>query len=179
MMHSRKKKGCNSNRNSIDVAQADVQESVDGEMSIPVFVGRFDVSVNADGTFMLPDDLKHILNAGSTIYLVPDSMERCLNLIPKEVMGNEFARIRKQVKSEPRMNEILKTMKQTARKIRIDSHGRVKIPKDLRLLAGIADEAVLVGGIRMIKLWNPNNLDQVARKEEKKWKDFIEVAMKK
>jgi len=53
-MRARKKKGCNSDRNSIDAARADVGKSVDGCRSVPVFVGRFDVSVNTDGIFMLP-----------------------------------------------------------------------------------------------------------------------------
>jgi len=172
-MRARKKKGCNSDRNSIDAARADVGKSVDGCRSVPVFVGRFDVSVNTDGIFMLPDDLKYILNAGSTVYLVPDGMEKCLDLIPKEEMENELARIRKQVKSDPRTNEILITMEQTASKIRIDSLGCIKIPKNLRLLVGIANEATLVGAIRMIKIWDPNNFDQAAWEGEKEWKDFI------
>ncbi len=42
-----------------------------------------------------------------------------------------------------------------ARQLPLDETGRIVLPKDLRELAGIGDEAFFVGKVNMFQIWNP------------------------
>ena len=116
------------------------------------------MSVREDGTFVLPDDWRFVLDGSRGVYLMQDGGERCINLIPDDAMEKQLASIRKQAESDPDMNEALAVIGQNASRICVASDGSIEIPERLRRFADINGNAVLVGAVRMIKIWNQNEL---------------------
>ena len=116
-------------------------------------LGRYDRRIDEKGLAVLPAEWRKATGNPSRMYLVVDANERCLDLIPQDLF--EETAICDQQKREVRLVEV-------------DSRGRIRLDKDFREAADIHDVVAMVGELRLIKLWNPENLarDGVVSAEE-------------
>ena len=106
-------------------------------------LGRYDRRIGERGLAVLPAEWRRVMGNPSRMYLTADINERCLDLIPRDLF--EKAAIRDRLKQEVRLVEV-------------DGRGRIRIDKDFREAADIHDVVAMVGELRLIKLWNPENL---------------------
>ena len=58
--------------------------------------------------------------------------------------------------------KILRRLAASSDEQRIDSQGRLSIPQRLREFASLEDEALLIGAITHIEIWNPDDWEGMA-----------------
>ena len=125
-----------------------------------VFIGRIERNVDSSGRFLIPAEWFEVTGQGKRVYVMPDSKERCLRLIPVCNMELRLAKIRERAVIDPAMNRALQVIGENAEQIEVDNEGRIDISAKLLEFAGITNQLVMVGGEWYTQLWNPNKLIQ-------------------
>lgn len=70
--------------------------------------------------------------------------------------------------SDPRKFAVKRILGMNSYQASVDKQGRLRLPEDLATAAGIKDEAVLVGMLDHLEIWNPERYEQVQASEEKR-----------
>ena len=117
-----------------------------------VFAGRHDRTLGSGGTFTLPDEWRPGIAGGRVFYVLPDTGERCLDLLPGAVMERDLAAIRARARFGAEDLKALKAIAEATYRIVADDECRVEIPRRLREAMGMGGEVTLAGSVRMIKI---------------------------
>ena len=125
-----------------------------------VFIGRIERSVDSSGRFRIPAAWFAVTGQGRRVYVMPDSKERCLRLIPVCNMELRLAKIREWAEKDPARNQALQVLGEMTELVDVDAVGCVGISAKLLEFAGITNQLVMVGGEWYTQLWNPNKLIQ-------------------
>ena len=125
-----------------------------------VFIGRIERSVDSSGRFRIPAAWFAVTGQGRRVYVMPDSKERCLRLIPVCNMELRLAKIREWAEKDPARTQALQALGEMTELVDVDAEGCVGISTKLLEFAGITNQLVMVGGEWYTQLWNPNKLIQ-------------------
>ena len=118
-----------------------------------VFTGEYHHTIDAKGRLAVPARFRSEL-AGESY--VCRWLEGCLAIFPRtawEQLAGQvggLARI-----GDARARELARSLFSSAYEFELDSQGRVLVPANLRELAGLATEAVVVGLNDHVELWEP------------------------
>ena len=123
-----------------------------------VFIGRIERSVDSSGRFRIPAAWFAVTGQGRRVYVMPDSKERCLRLIPVCNMELRLAKVRERVQNDPETNQALLTIGTVVEQLKVDDEGCVVISSKLLEFAGIKRRLVMVGGEWYTQLWSPKEL---------------------
>lgn len=123
-------------------------------MSEAMFLGRFDVRVDANGRVNIPSAWRRAMGSPSHVYLLKDVHGRCLDLIPR-ARFDEYVSSGEGDSAEVAIRD---QVRREARLFAIDGRGRVRVGKDLLVWADIRDTVSMVGELLYVKLWNPDAL---------------------
>lgn len=69
--------------------------TMDGQDGAPTLLGRFDVPVDAFGSFGLPEEWRFLVVDGCKMYLAPDPHEKCLLLVTEAALDKEVALLKR------------------------------------------------------------------------------------
>jgi MraZ protein len=148
------------------------------------FVGNFHHVVDGQGRIQFPKTLRRGMrpDAQDTLIITEDP-DGCLAAYPL----NEWEEIRKAWKaagadpSARKARNMLRRILSQACESKIDAQGRITITSELLETAEITDEAVVIGAVERIELWNPNRfqeaLEEVGGKYEKSAGNLIVIKM--
>jgi len=148
---------------------------MDSHNDEPVLVGRFDVPLDASGSFLVPEEWRFMMRNGGDVCLVLDLHEKCLLLLTKKALDDEVALLKRSHDLDAPI--MLDQITKNAHVVSVAGDGRIVIPIALRTQVGITSSATLLGSVRVIKVWATDVLAE-KEKEEPTW-DCIEAAMKK
>ncbi len=126
-----------------------------------MFLGTFQYRLDDKGRLTFPPAFRTVLHdTFSGDDLVVTRFDRCLNVFPQ----TELLRLQRRLKQSHSMPEnlipFLRNMFYGAVQCRPDKQGRILLPPKLRDYAGIDQEAVLVGIMEHIEIWNPETMDR-------------------
>ena len=101
------------------------------------------------------------------VYVMPDSKEKCLNLIPPAEMEARLAKLRERALFDPTLAKHLQAIGAASEQLMLDVQGRIRVCDKLLQFANLTTTVAMVGSVRMIKLWNPAALkpDEVDQTE--------------
>lgn len=126
-----------------------------------VFLGEYEVTLDAKGRFLLPAGIKKQLpeEAGEK-FVIARGFEKCLTIYPKKNWDPIMAELIKvnDYKSENR--EFLRYFTMGATEMDLDSAGRILLPPNLKTYAGLEKDAVLVSVINKIEIWDKSKYQQ-------------------
>ncbi len=120
--------------------------------------------VDAKGRFMLPVALKNQLNASlNEGFVVKRSIfSPCLELYPRSNWEDLIRKITiKLNRFVKRDNDFLRAYNAGLKELEIDSTGRILIPRDLAVIAGITGNVVLAAKMECIEIWDKAKYDDV------------------
>jgi len=126
--------------------------------------GEHTCRVDVKGRFMLPVALKNqfnaLLNEG---FVVKRSIfSSCLELYPKsnwdELIRKITSKLNRFVKRD---NDFIRAYNAGLKEIEIDSTGRILIPRDLAVNAGITGDIVLAAKMECIEIWDKAKYDEI------------------
>ena len=120
-----------------------------------VLVGRVDHALDPKKRFTIPSEWRAVMGNPDYVYVMPDSANPCLNLVPKAEMEARLEKLREKALFDPALNRALQTIGENAEQLPLDIQGRIRVCDKLLRFANLTTTVAMVGSVRMIKLWDP------------------------
>jgi transcriptional regulator MraZ len=97
-----------------------------------------------------------------TLILWPKSKEGpCLRVLPPQEMAQLMSDIDAMPNEDPNKVVLKRFIGSESVQVALDKAGRICLPEEMAKMAGIEDEAVLVGLLDRFEIWNPGRYDKV------------------
>ena len=144
-----------------------------------VFLGEYEVTLDAKGRFLLPVGIKKQLpeDAGDQ-FVIARGFEKCLTLYPKKNWDPILAELSKVSEYKAENREFLRYFTMGATLGELDSAGRMLIPPNLKAHAGLEKDIVLVSVINKIEIWDKGKYQQFFESfTPEKYSDLAERVM--
>ena len=126
-----------------------------------VFLGEYEVTLDAKGRFLLPVGLKKQLpDDASEKFVIARGFEKCLTLYPKKNWDPIMAELIKVNDYKAENREFLRYFTMGAAEMELDTAGRLLVPPNLKSYAGLEKEVVLVSVINKIEIWDKSKYQQ-------------------
>jgi MraZ protein len=121
-----------------------------------MFRGRYDQKVDEKGRTSLPRRFREELvrSYADDRLVVARSLDRCLWAYPYKEWEAFEARVAEKGMFDPHIVQLKRAVISSAVECRVDTHGRILVPGNLRQHAGIEHDVVWVGMIRHIEIWS-------------------------
>ncbi len=116
-----------------------------------MFVGTFEHSLDDKGRIVLPSNFRDRLAPRGFL----SQFDVCLGLWSEEGFEAVAQRLREEIQRGNATQEAMRAFAANAHEVRPDSQGRITIPQRLRDFAGLERDAVIIGAVSRIEIWNP------------------------
>jgi MraZ protein len=117
-----------------------------------VFTGEFRHAIDGKGRIAVPARFRAELEPGAHVSRWMDS---CLAIFPKQAWQRLAERVGEQRYADAGARAFSRFLFSGAFEVELDRQGRVVLPVSLREFAGLESEAVVVGSLDHIELWEP------------------------
>ncbi|WP_442267377.1 division/cell wall cluster transcriptional repressor MraZ [Tenacibaculum sp. ZS6-P6] len=142
-------------------------------------IGTYECKADAKGRLMLASGLKKqlspVLQEG---FVIKRSVfQACLELYPMQewnVMMNKINKLNRFVKKN---NDFIRRFTAGVKIVEVDATGRVLIPKDLLVFAGIKKEVVFSSAVNIIEIWDKEKYESVIEDSVLDFGDLAEEVM--
>lgn len=128
---------------------------------------------------MLPSGIKKqllpILENG--FVLRRSVFQECLELYPMEEWQLLMQKMNKLNRFKKKNNDFIRRFSAGAKMVEVDANGRLLIPKDLTVFAGIAKEVVVSSAINIIEVWDKDKYEQAISDAAGDFSDLAEEVM--
>jgi len=142
-------------------------------------IGTYECKADAKGRLMLPASFKKQLNDVLTkgFILKRSVFQPCLELYPKKEWDILMQKMNKLNRFKKKNNDFIRRFTAGVKEIEVDTTGRILIPKDLTVFAGINKELVLSSAINIIEIWDKNRYEQAIEEATDDFADLAEEVM--
>lgn len=123
------------------------------------FLGRYRYSLDEKGRVSLPATFQR--EADAEHFVLVRFHARALTLYPDPVWDQVEERLREMLERRPDVRPQVLRLTGNAVRTSPDSKGRILIPDRLREEVGLEDEALIVGALDKIEVWNPDQFEEV------------------
>lgn len=87
--------------------------------------------------------------------------QSCLELYPMQEWNQMMAKINKLNRFVKKNNDFIRRFTAGVKVVEVDSTGRILIPKDLCVFAGIKKEVVLSSAVNILEIWDKEKYESV------------------
>lgn len=101
----------------------------------------------------------------------------CLELYPMEEWQALMQRVNKLNRFKKKNNDFIRRFTAGVRMVEVDATGRILIPKDLVLFAGISKEIVVSTAINIVEIWDKENYEKAIDDATGDFADLAEEVM--
>ncbi len=115
-----------------------------------MFVGTFEHSLDDKGRVVLPSTFRAQMNDKG--YL--SQWDKCLGLWTEADFADVARRLQEKVRDGLAPQEAIRAFSANAHEVRPDTQGRITIPQRLREFAHLERDAVVIGAIDRIEIWD-------------------------
>ena len=142
-------------------------------------IGTYECKADVKGRMMVPAALKKQLASVSTSGFVIKRavFQPCLELYPMEEWQSLMEKMGKLNRFNRKNNDFIRRFTAGVKTVEMDSAGRLLIPKDLALFAGIEKEIVISSAINIVEIWNKNKYEQAINDAASDFADLAEEVM--
>jgi MraZ protein len=115
-----------------------------------MFVGTFEHALDEKGRVVLPSTFRvQLVDKGFL-----SQWDRCLGLWTEEDFADVANRLTEKIREGLAPQEAMRAFASNAHEVRPDSQGRITIPQRLRNFAQLDRDAVVIGAIDRIEIWD-------------------------
>ena len=115
-----------------------------------MFVGTFEHSLDDKGRVVLPSTFRDRLAVKGFL----SQFDRCLGLWTEEGFADVARRLTERIRAGEAPQDAMRAFAANAHEVRPDSQGRITIPQRLRDFAGLERDAVVIGAIDRVEIWD-------------------------
>lgn len=142
-------------------------------------IGTYECKADAKGRLALSSSLKKqlspILQEG--FVLKRSVFQPCLEMYPMSEWNILMAKVNKLNRFVKKNNDFIRRFTAGVKVIELDGSGRLLIPKDLQLFAGINKNVVLSSAVNIIEIWDKDNYEKAIDDATVDFADLAEEVM--
>src|SRR5690625_1113527 len=131
------------------------------------FLGEYESKLDAKGRFLFPAGFKKQLSeeegesiSGDRQFVLNRGFEKCLTLYPMHAWQPIFDRITKLNDFDPKVRAFRRYFLNGAVTLKLDTAGRLLIPKNLCDYAALDKQLVLASAVSKIEIWDKKQYQQ-------------------
>ena len=124
-------------------------------------IGTYECKADLKGRLMLPAPLKKQLHEGleEGFVLKRSVFQSCLELYPMAEWSKMMEKINKLNRFVKKNNDFIRRFTAGVKVVEMDSAGRLLIPKDLVVFAGIKNDIVLSSAVNIVEIWDKDKYE--------------------
>jgi MraZ protein len=115
-----------------------------------VFVGTFEHSLDDKGRIVMPATFRPQLAEKGFL----SQLDACLGLWTEGGFAEVAQRLTDKIREGLAPQEAMRAFAANAHEVKLDSQGRITIPERLRQFAGLERDAVVIGNIGRVEVWD-------------------------
>jgi MraZ protein len=126
------------------------------------FIGTYECKADSKGRIMLPMALKKQLSDGlkDGFVLKRAVFNACLELYPLKQWESLMEKVNQLNRFNKKNNDFIRRFTAGVRLVEVDGNGRLLIPKDLVLHAGINKETVISSAVNILEIWDKTRYEE-------------------
>tara|TARA_Y100001968_G_C19406044_1_gene743676 strand:+ start:177 stop:638 length:462 start_codon:yes stop_codon:yes gene_type:complete len=130
-------------------------------------IGVYECKVDVKSRLMLPKAFKKQLASflDAPFILKRSVFHRCLELFPMHEWNKVVLEINKLNRFVKKNNDFIRMFTAGVKLVSLDNTGRLLVPKDLQLYAGIKKDIVLSSSANMIEIWDKQAYELIINNE--------------
>ena len=142
-------------------------------------IGTYECKADVKGRMMVPTALKKQLApvSGSGFVIKRAVFQQCLELYPMEEWQLLMEKMGKLNRFNRKNNDFIRRFTAGVKTVEMDAAGRLLIPKDLALFAGIEKEITISSAINIVEIWDKNKYEQAINDAASDFADLAEEVM--
>jgi MraZ protein len=142
-------------------------------------IGTYECKADAKGRFMLPAALKkQLLPVIQNGFVLKRAVfQPCLELYPMKEWEGLMQKINKLNRFKKKNNDFIRRFTAGVKVVEIDASGRLLMPKDLTVFAGILNELVVSSAVNIIEIWDKENYEKAIDDAAIDFADLVEEVM--
>lgn len=142
-------------------------------------IGTYECKADAKGRVMLPSALKKQLAAvmQSGFVLKRAVFQPCLELYPLHEWESLMQNVNKLNRFKKKNNDFIRRFTAGVKFIELDASGRILVPKDLVIFAGISKEIVVSSAVNIIEIWDKDKYERAIDDATVDFADLAEEVM--
>lgn len=139
------------------------------------FMGRFEHAIDHKGRVNIPAKFRKALSpeAGDT-FVLTRGLEGCLFVYPLDEWKNLVERLKSLQTTQAKARFFVRTLMANASECVVDNQGRISLPQHLLELGGLGKEALFLGMIDKIEIWNPERYRQYSQEFDGTFEEVAE-----
>lgn len=144
-----------------------------------MFLGSFKYSIDSKGRVSIPAKLRKFVDPKSNdAFVMTRGTTNCIDIYPmnfwEELVQNKLNQLNS---FEPKEAMFLRMFLQQAAEDKLDSQARLLIPKNLIEYAEISKEVLILGAIKKIEIWNPQNYEEYLKSSQLSYEEIAKQVM--
>ena len=126
------------------------------------FIGSYECKLDSKGRIMIPVAIKKQLNPilSKGFVIKRAVFNNCLELYPIDEWNILMERVNSLNRFNKKNNDFIRRFTAGVRTIKIDSSGRLLIPKNLISYVNIKKEIVISSTVNILEIWDKNNYEK-------------------
>ena len=126
------------------------------------FIGSYECKLDSKGRIMIPVAIKKQLNPiiSKGFVIKRAVFNNCLELYPIDEWNVLMERVNSLNRFNKKNNDFIRRFTAGVRAIKIDSSGRLLIPKNLINYVNIKKEVVISSTVNILEIWDRNNYEK-------------------
>lgn len=143
-----------------------------------MFKGHYIHSIDAKGRVAIPAKLrKYISPEAEESFVMLKGTDKCIDIYPKDKWLEIEARLEKLSPFNPKQARLIRIMLDNAQEDKMDSQSRILLPQELLDHAGIKNEVLVLGVLKKIELWNPQEYENYKNKSSETFEEIAAEVM--
>ena len=144
-----------------------------------MFIGSFKYSIDSKGRVSIPAKMRKFVDPKSNdAFVMTRGTNKCIDVYPMNLWEELVQSKLNQLNSfEPKDAMFLRMFLQQAAEDKLDSQSRLLIPKNLIEYAEISKEVLILGNIKKIELWNPQNYEDYLNTSELSFEEIAKQVL--
>ncbi|WP_452225125.1 division/cell wall cluster transcriptional repressor MraZ [Lacinutrix chionoecetis] len=142
-------------------------------------IGTYECKADAKGRLMLPAALKKqlapVLQNG--FVLKRAVFQPCLELYPMAEWEVLMQKVNKLNRFKKKNNDFIRRFTAGVKMVEVDANGRLLIPKDLIVFAGISKNIVMSSAVNIVEIWDKDKYEQAIDDAAVDFADLAEEVM--
>ena len=126
------------------------------------FIGSYECKLDSKGRIMIPVAIKKQLNPiiSKEFVIKRAVFNNCLELYPIDEWNILMEKVKSLNRFNKKNNDFIRRFTAGVRAIKIDSSGRLLIPKNLINYVNIKKEVVISSTVNILEIWDRNNYEK-------------------
>ncbi|MGA9120415.1 MAG: division/cell wall cluster transcriptional repressor MraZ [Bacteroidota bacterium] len=140
------------------------------------FKGSYHYSVDSKGRVNLPAKLrKYVSPEANDLFVVTRGYDNCIFVYPQDEWNKLESSIRQLSSTNPKHRFFTRTLCQYATELPLDGQARLSIPRELLQIAGLENEALIIGVLERIEIWHPTRFEEYQKAQSESYETVAQT----